>query len=210
MPIAQEKPSSRPRRHVNERRQRIQRRFRIAFAALGTATMGITPVAHADPDFSEGLPDGGIHTFCYYSVSSMQSTMDAAMTRLRQQTVVDTAYYNPCDVHTDVRWVQGPTDVPAYGQTTCTLAWDNGRCDRYRVRLNKAVLDDAPHPSDQYRKTACHELGHSVGLSHYSGSDYPGTDTTHSCMRSGDVSGQDWNILYGAHHKGSSHISGTF
>jgi len=39
---------------------------------------------------------------------------------------------------------------------------------------------------------------------------YAGDDTGHSCMRSGDVSGEVWNILYGPHHKSTAHIQTYF
>lgn len=65
-------------------------------------------------------------------------------------------------------------------------------CRRALVRLSPRELND----SNNYLKTACHEVGHAVGLSHN-----PPYDT--DCMISGWV-GRRYTT-YSAHHR--SHIS---
>lgn len=87
----------------------------------------------------------------------------------------------------------------------------NGTCDQFRIRLFKNEIDDSEFPASQLRKTACHELGHSLGVSHYFGSDVPGSDTQHSCMRSLDVPlpNLTWHTSYGPHHI-NSHINPSF
>ncbi len=171
----------------------------------------VMPTASADPGFIDGPPDKGLHTWCYHDVGSLQTVMDASMTRLRDQTVVDTAYHPSCTAHTDVRWVQGPTPYPDYiGWTECKVWNENYYCDRYRVTLYKGLMDQTPNPSAQYDITACHELGHSVGVSHYNSAsvspDYP----TQSCMRNSyNATGATWERQYGSHHR-TAHINPWF
>jgi len=184
-------------------------RFFAALLVVVFSIFGSVGPSSADSTFVDGPPDKGLHTWCYLSGFTMQTQADASMTRLRAQTVVDTAYYNPCGASTDVRWRQGSLSGGAFGMAECTVWWANGQCDRYQVTLNKTAINDTDYPTSQGHKTACHELGHTAGVSHYSGSSFPGNDTTHSCMRSGTVTGQSWNTLYGNHHK-VSHINPWF
>jgi len=173
----------------------------------------VSPVpANADPVYIDGRPDTGDHIWCYYDVSTLRSYMDAAMTRLREQTVVNTAYHNPCLEHTDVRWVQGPTPFEGLsGYTECKVWWDANQtsCDRWRITMHKDTMDETPDPVATFRTAHCHELGHSLGVQHYVYLSQTG-DASHSCMRNNFTpNGASYEILYGAHHK-SSHINPWF
>ncbi|GAB3922049.1 hypothetical protein GCM10029976_009960 [Kribbella albertanoniae] len=74
-------------------------------AALFVADLLIAqPVeAQADPNQPGGPPDTGSHSWCYLPGFGQRTTADAAMTWLRDQTVVQTLYPGACDAHTDVR-----------------------------------------------------------------------------------------------------------
>jgi len=171
----------------------------------------VAPAARADPGFDDGPPDKALHTWCYYDVGSLRSEMDAAMTRLRAETVVETAYYSTCGVHTDVRWVQGPTPFAGYvGWTECKLRYDNGNCDRFRITLYKAAMDATPGPELMYHETSCHELGHTVGVRHYPTAVTSPDSPNQSCMRNyGYSTGAPWEVRYGHHHK-TVHINPWF
>lgn len=190
-------------------RRRARHAIAAAVVILGLALLVPPGTATADPTFVDGPPDKGKHSWCYLSGFTMQTQVDASTTRLHDQTVVETAYYNPCTATTDVRWRQGSISGGAFGMAECRVWASNGRCDRYHATLNKAAIDATSYPTSQGHKTSCHELGHTAGVSHYSGSSQPGSDTAHSCMRSGTVTGQSWNTKYGNHHKGS-HINPWF
>lgn len=164
--------------------------------------------AQADTPQPGGPPDGGKHSWCYLSGFGQKSAADAAMTRLRNQTDVQTTYPGSCRTHTDVRWRQGSVSG-AYGNAVCRTR-RNGNCDTYNITLNMAVINNAARPVDQRTKTSGHELGHTAGVRHYFNNDRPGNDTHHSCMRSGEVRAwwRDRIYYYGNHHRG--HINGTF
>lgn len=157
--------------------------------------------AAADPPESIGPPDKSSHSWCYTSGFTMTTVADASMARLESQTVVKTVR-RACGPSIDVRWTQGK--VPgAYGSAQCRVRWSGGACDRFRITLNKSVLNSSPHPVSQRRKTSCHEVGHTVGVRHYFGSNRPGGDTAHSCLWSGTVPSADkpWHTRYGGHHR---------
>jgi len=173
--------------------------------------------AHADAAF-DPKPDKGAHTWCYDSnfPSAYKTAADAAMTRLRAQTVVTTAYHSPCGTQTDVRWKLS-TARDDYGWVTCDKLNASGYCDRWILNMNKPNIKGSAHPVAQRSQTACHELGHTLGVRHYARSgnsfeqEFPGSDSTHSCMVWGEVPGTsgDWYITYGHHHK-TKHINPWF
>ncbi len=179
-------------------------RFMRAFLPISIAALLVAFInpASADAPQSSGPPDKGKHTWCYVGGFTMSATADAAMTWLRTQTVVQTAYHSTCTATTDVRWSQG--SVPgSYANAVCKVRNSKGYCGRYRITLNKAVIDASAYPASQRRKTACHELGHTVGVQHYYGNAYPGSDTTHSCLRTSGVPApnKSWHTRYGVHHR---------
>lgn len=185
---------------------------KIGIFALMSAVciLGLASSASADLPQPDGPPDKGYHSWCYEPGFTLSATADASMTWLRTQTNVKTVFHSPCQSKTDVRWTQ--KGIPgAYGSAECKMRNSAGQCDRYVVTLNKSIIDASKHPDSQRRKTTCHELGHTVGVRHYFGSDRPGSDTTNSCLRSGEVptANQTWHTRYGAHHR-TTHINPWF
>jgi hypothetical protein len=83
------------------------------------------------------------------------------------------------------------TGVGVRGSTVCTKV-ASGRCDSAIIRLNSDLLTDYT----QRRKTACHEIGYTVGMSHDGA--YGG------CM----VSGTSSASKYSSHHV--AHVNATF
>lgn len=188
--------------------RRVSRAVLAAVMAL-VGLASLSSPAGADTGQPDGPPDGGDHSWCHLSGFNQTTAADAAMTRLRNQTDVTTSYPGSCGEHTDVRWRQAVVDG-AYGEARCILTRANGTCDVYRLTLNMTEINAAARPVDQRTKTSCHELGHTVGVRHYFGTDYPGNDTTHSCLRSGEVTSSWTNItIYGNHHR-TQHINVTF
>lgn len=175
-----------------------------------------TSAANADPAFPGGRPDtgGGTHTWCVINNPAvvLHETAYDSMLHMRDQTIVGRAYHDPCVPSTDVKWVWNPyLQGDAYGTAVCVAEHSDGKCDQFIVTLYRKIIDLAPYPDSQLRKTACHELGHTLGVSHYTGSNYPGSDTSHSCLRSGDVPtpNKSWHTTYGKHHV-NSHINPWF
>ncbi|MFI0405180.1 hypothetical protein [Actinomadura sp. 3N508] len=191
----------------------------VAFAAPAAADTW--------PFNSNFRPDKGNHNYCW-SVdtpsSAVRSGISAAMKYMTDSTQADRKYHSSCDLsgagQTDVVWrEEGGTGDSWIGSARCVVKWSNGQCDRYFVRINGALVRDhyssSTHRNRQYRKTACHELGHTLGLNHYrTWDDRNGSGDndlyTGSCQRSGWVGTvtSSWIRTWESHHRG--HINGWF
>lgn len=190
-----------------------------ALLASTVMTLVLSTQAHADDWGTETRdvgphPDGGSTYWC------LGSTIDpfAALTNaaefvmdfsLGDPTHAISVYMARCDTtnsdgdgQTDVLWSQKDLGDGILGSNTCAAHWSGGTCDRSLIRLNDRVLRQAPIGYDlQANKTACHELGHAVGLAHIRVGD--------DCMDSGlrpDTSIQ-W-VQYNGHHR--RHIDDWF
>lgn len=89
------------------------------------------------------------------------------------------------------------------GSAECAVYWAGGTCDRSLIRMNDRVLRQSPNVSYglQANKTACHELGHAVGLAHAQFGD--------DCMDSGwRADGSVQWVRYNEHHE--SHLNAWF
>lgn len=97
-------------------------------------------------------------------------------------------YVSNCTSSTDVRF-QKTTAFPARGDYVCLAFNSSDECERSRVRLNPDYLTNTANR----QKTACHEVGHSGGLSH--------SATSSDCMRNGAITSgyQTYNSHHVAH-----------
>lgn len=138
------------------------------------------------------------------------------MQNLDIQTDVTQVFHASCTDSTDVRVGQQWLAANTYGQTSCAKLQDDAPyyCDRWRVRINfEEIQNDASNVTNQVRKTACHEIGHTVGVDHYDAypnyAPSPDGAGNHSCMRSGiwDSGALAYRTL-GPHHIG--HVNAWF
>lgn len=190
-------------------------------AATVAALIAIGGPAQADDDFIDSPPDGGGHTYCYGGSlpTVLRVHVIASMDTLVSTTDVPSATRGSCNTtaasgQTDVQW-EGGGDLSSnvLGRAQCAK-WSNSKCDRYVVNLNKAAMDaGATNDANQYRKTACHELGHTAGASHYGAFTGPIDSTAPvypDCMMSGiQDSGNTASRTYNSHHR-TSHINRFF
>lgn len=107
-------------------------------------------------------------------------------------------------------------DLPAgvRGSTSCT--WSvSVSCDRWDVKVDEAqIWDDSVATGEPFRKnhgkTFCHEIGHSLGLDHYTKNQPPAEfGGVEDCMANGVVTAADIWQQYNWHHIGS-HINNEF
>src|SRR5699024_1092039 len=121
----------------------------VVLVLMSTVLAG--PV-RADRVFVDGPPDVGNHSWCIARAFSHPGRAANIARNLQDQTVVSTVRHAPCKKGTDVRWVNGGT-AGAYGMAECRLWRSTGRCDRYRITINNAIINDGPSPRAQSRKT---------------------------------------------------------
>jgi hypothetical protein len=160
--------------------------------------------AFADP-FGTGtsdtgyLADNNVHTYCQYMVSYIPAWFDPmqdAMNNLANQTDMSVTYISRCEAITDVLFSVTDSSVigsNVRGATAClTFIPNTSICNTSRVWLNSDLLTTY----SARRKTSCHEVGHSVGLSH--------APTGDDCMISGSYTYSSYN----SHHVG--HINAAY
>jgi hypothetical protein len=113
--------------------------------------------------------------------AAMKSAFGIAMTNLANQAgywVNNAACINSTEIHA----YQVAISSTVRGDYLCLAKDQLGQCVRARIRMNPNLLTDT---TDRV-KTACHEIGHSEGLTH---------GGTTDCMR--NASGY---ATYDAHH----------
>ena len=186
---------------------------------IAVGATGLSSVAKADTWPFNGLqPDGGNHIYCYAGTvpSNLKDNMDSAISYLNGYTDTVTQLHASCNLsgsgQTDMVWMNYGLGGVVYGGTRCDVWWDDpyaDRCDRFRAVVDKERIDGAAYlrAENQYTKTSCHELGHTVGLAHYDPVLNPVEG--HDCMRDGLwADGELWTRTYNYHHIG--HINAWF
>ncbi|WP_133163804.1 hypothetical protein [Cryobacterium zongtaii] len=129
------------------------------------------------------------------------------MANLDNQTDMYDVYASSCGSQTDIRAERtNEYYLPdTRGSYECVTFISSGVCDVGRLLVNVERLPDYT----QRRKTFCHEVGHSVGLQHYTSI---GTGVVNGenndCMKSSTVSGEQWWIEYSQHHR--DHINEAY
>jgi hypothetical protein len=174
-------------------------------AALGLAVGAIQvllPMAasadpYGDPGVNGGdLPDNNNHTWCLLNGSPRGPAINNAVAngpnKLDSQTNMTSqnlGWLCP-DPHVDIRYIL-TYDVPydARGYTGCVRWSDQSRriCDSSDSLLNLDIAGDM----HQLAKTSCHELGHTVGISHGGSTD---------CMLNGTAPAGSQYERYNQHH----------
>lgn len=127
--------------------------------------------------------DGGDHTFCYESTATarMQQAARDGMNNLDAQAVIADSGPLNCGTATDIRF--GSTDIANVdGFWQCTQQISGGRSASAVVRFNAVNITS----DNDWKQTSCHEIGHSVGLTH---------NTRPDC-----VAGDENQLQYDQHH----------
>jgi hypothetical protein len=188
------------------RRSRARLAATVAVVLGGVLGAVVVPASSATADpfpscAGNGcLPDNFNHWWCYDGSVNvlLTSAIRRAMNNLDEQTNY-TQINEPdfvCNATTDVRWQENSGLGDTRGDFWCLAPNSAGRCERARLRLNPTQLTDTTNR----RKTACHELGHSVGLTHGDPRDPVNNDSYTDCMKSGEVDNDASWWVYDQHH----------
>lgn len=190
-----------------------------AAGALVAALLAAPPAQSSSSHSFDWFPDTGAHTYCFgssFANNGWSPYGHDAMANLEAQTIVDAVFYSSCaDSTIDARWTLFEQDG-VFGKWDCadnqsTIVEGQWVCKSAFLMLNSEMINSVATPGKQATKTACHELGHGLGLAHYfstSDPEYPGAT---ACLRSGTWTtgwGSGWN-QYAPHHV-SGHINPWF
>lgn len=189
--------------------------FRCAFRPLVVAVtafwlIGYAVAAWADPWGNQtsdtgAHPDSDPHTYCYYESQlddDARNNIYSAEWDAMDPTAVNVDYQSSCDfsgdTETDVVWFTGPLGGTKRGEAFCE-DFDT-YCDQYYVTLDMTVIAVGSNDEQDETKTACHELGHTAGLSH----------SSNDCLITGErpSSAMQWE-RYSPHHR-DDHLTPWF
>jgi len=149
-----------------------------------------TSIASGDP-YAEGpkesgwKPDNGLHVYCWgndFDGDAIRNGVDYAFNNLEDETSMTKNKIPDCQSTTDVIW-HTSNDNSIDGSYICQNFAGASRCEQAVARINPANMGS----QDDRKQTACHETGHSVGLTH----------AADDCL-SGNSSEQH----YSSHHEG--------
>lgn len=160
-----------------------------------------------DQDSDTGAhPDGATHNYCYFASvnSDLREAIAEAMWSALDPTHATVDFFSSCKLsgsgETDVVWREANLDGAA-GQEICE-DYDNGdHCDQYYLTLDHTAINAGSNDEIDEAQTACHELGHSVGLTH-------GGSSSDCMINDGSPPSDVQYRRYGSHHRG--HINGWF
>jgi hypothetical protein len=183
----------------------------MAFVGV-SAGAGVTPASATNSSGAANRQanctinqDGGVnmqdpnpHTFYYSDLdSNTQLHVDWARRDVLERTSIDTSVVPEVTSLTDVvvydqdylyycgyDW-HGPQNVSGVGTVgavTCVSLAAGGKCEKHEVRMDLSWWLHAEVTNLERRSVACHENGHTVGLTHVD--DHPGISDQNSCMQS--------------------------
>ncbi|MCP9968258.1 hypothetical protein [Actinomadura madurae] len=181
--------------------------FRIltVTAVASGSLLAVQARAQATPFPETRLADNATHTYCIAGggwSSARRTSVVWGMNRLANTTDMGAKYESACGPHTDVVWKVKNLEGAERGRTRCTRV--NGpKCDSATIWMDFPQLAKGTDDWYDYRKTAVHEIGHTIGFDHHASG-------SHKCaMRSGEVPSRSivWRS-YTAHDR--SHINKTY
>jgi hypothetical protein len=182
----------------------------LVVAGVLAAVVATPTPARADQFPGPGLrlADNSTHTYCFTpGFTNFRDVGTYAMNVL--DTTTDMVSQFPttpefCEAaQTDVWWFASNLEPGVRGRISCTGFYTNGRCWSFNVQLDFAELDVGDLDWEDRRKTAVHEIGHTVGLSHNT------ADGANSAMISGEVPNAGIQFRrYSQHH--INHINASY
>ncbi|MFD0687800.1 hypothetical protein [Actinomadura fibrosa] len=177
----------------------------LAVSAVATgALVTVQTQAQATPFPELRLADNATHTYCITGggwTSARRTSAVWGMNRLANTTDMS-AKSESCTIKTDVVWRTKNLEAGVRGRTKC-VRLIGPKCDSAAIWMDFPELAKGTDDWYDYRKTAVHEIGHTIGFDHHASG-------SHKCaMISGEVPSRSivWRS-YTAHDR--SHINASY
>ncbi len=201
------------------RRSKISLSVAIALLTTPAATLIPQSPAIADTDDPIGTPDDNPHSYCWGANldNFEKGEINDQMLWTENNTDVVKHWDSTCAFgsgdKTDMHMMDvNIPELGVRGQAFCTSHNLSGSCNRFDVQLDTGEIGAQGGPyTANVRKTICHEIGHTLGLDHYSKNpDWSSpVEGQHDCMISGATSDNVTWRTYGEHHI-NDHINPEF
>lgn len=170
----------------------------VGLIALTGALVTPAPAA-ADPfpgNADTTLADSATHIYCLTSTftTDPEGAHYAMIDVLEGTTGMDSLYRGSCtDSSVDVWWWERNLPAGIRGERQCIVYTSASVCNSSDVRMDYDEIDIGTSDAEDRRKTAVHEIGHTLGFGHFTQSD---------AMRQGEI--PDTNVRwrrYCDHHE---------
>lgn len=195
----------------------MRRCLAVTFALLSFSILG-SGAATADPWGTDtrdtgSHPDPGPHTYCIASSVSadLRTAINNSAAEAINASTQAVAQIENCNIstpssQTDVVWAESSaTPTGTYGLSTCAkYAVTTGNCDRSTATAYSYSYNLSPYPNRFRNMIACHEFGHTMGLTHTN--DYGGVH----CMATGVLRSDAVGWRRFTDHHVTTHINGWF
>ncbi|KAB2343687.1 hypothetical protein [Actinomadura rudentiformis] len=139
----------------------------VAAVASG-ALVAVQAQAQATPWPEKRLADNATHTYCITGggwTTNRRTSAVWGMNRLANTTDMS-ARSESCTIKTDVIWRTKNLEGGLRGRTRCTKTI-GPRCDSATIWMDFPELAKGTDDWYDYRKTALHEIGHTIGFGHH-------------------------------------------
>ncbi len=158
-------------------------------AVVGGGALVLSSASPASGNHDWGTnPDNASHGYSKYG---LMTAFDMATDQ--QAVVLDAQTQMTVTSGDDVYFQEVWDTRNIYGSTFCTIDVAppvGGRCDAFSVKYNRRTVDRDLFNSNNFKKLACHEFGHTAGLDEQASATYP-----NSCMRQGKLE----HVTYDGH-----------
>jgi hypothetical protein len=142
------------------------------------------------------LADSAVHTYCWgpgFDANLHDNASWAMYNSLNVPTDMIDSFTSTCASSTDIWFGDANLEGGVRGYFACVTYVSPPVCNSGDVVVDPAELNIGINDEEDTTKSMCHEIGHSVGMTHAVG--------TNDCMRQGEV--PDLQLLwrkYNSHH----------
>ena len=125
-------------------------------------------IRRPESDQTGSKPDNWETTYCWssgFTTSALRTAGTAALNNLDAQTSYYPTFQSSCNSITDVQWrtFSAPN---LWGQEACQYYNAAEECEQSFVYLDAGEMSTGHWSASMMQQAACHELGHSIGLTH--------------------------------------------
>jgi hypothetical protein len=161
------------------KKHRLMRALAVFLVSVGITLGPASPAraSHFDNIFPNGYYDCYIDPICLTDSADVfvyvgnlgprfQDATELALNGSYDTTALDISYSGSQTSNTDIYYEYASLPFPTLGTARCMDPVNSLRCNQHRVRYDSDQACSSSCSDNFLRSIACHESGHSVGLTH--------------------------------------------